>query len=213
VLHVTGSYWAVGLVFVQNARRGVVLEGASHNQFGSVVVQNVGEEGWLFARGSSANYLTSCITQNTGQLVPEKGHAVVVGQDDADPCTANVFHIHNTPSHITTSHYLIRNASSATELQRCTMVAICMKGGDTFAEVHSDRNIFNHVVVSNPAHSKVIVDAFRVWGTSNTFEHGVLDAFCAGYGFNVFATPNTICKSNTVVGAKMGISNIEVVKC
>ncbi len=73
------NHWRIEHVRVRNAKKGVVLDGASDNVLFDVQVDSVGEEGIRLRRFSANNRISGCAIARTGLLRPGYGEGVYIG--------------------------------------------------------------------------------------------------------------------------------------
>lgn len=78
-LHLRADYWVLAGFRVRNARKGIVLDGASHNILRSLQVAQIGEEGVHFRSFSSDNRLELSWIHHVGLLTPRYGEGVYIG--------------------------------------------------------------------------------------------------------------------------------------
>jgi hypothetical protein len=78
-LTIQADYWRIENLTVRNAKKGIVLDRASHNVLEDVRVDQVGEEGIRLRRFSSNNMLTGCVIARTGLLRPGYGEGIYIG--------------------------------------------------------------------------------------------------------------------------------------
>jgi parallel beta-helix repeat protein len=75
----TADHWVLSGFGVRNARKGIVVEGGSHNILRALEVYQIGEEGVHFRRFSTDNLLEHSWVHHVGQLTPIYGEGVYVG--------------------------------------------------------------------------------------------------------------------------------------
>lgn len=75
-----GSHWVLKGFSVSNAKKGIVLEGASHFILDNLDVGNIKQEGIHFRKSSALNILRNSHVHNTGTETPGFGEGVYIGQ-------------------------------------------------------------------------------------------------------------------------------------
>ena len=75
-----GSHWVLKGFSVSGAKKGIVLEGASHCILDGLDVGNIEEEGIHFRKSSADNILRNSHVHNTGTTTPGFGEGVYIGQ-------------------------------------------------------------------------------------------------------------------------------------
>ncbi|QIK73191.1 hypothetical protein G7070_14145 [Propioniciclava coleopterorum] len=81
-LTITGDWWVVNHVTLQNSSKGVVLDGSNRTVLDYITVTNVGDEAVHFMRCSSDNELKWSLIQGTGKAQPGFGEGVYVGSSE-----------------------------------------------------------------------------------------------------------------------------------
>lgn len=75
-----GSHWVLKGFSVSGAKKGIVLEGASHCVLDGLDVGNIEQEGIHFRTSSADNILQNSKVHNTGTGTPGFGEGVYIGQ-------------------------------------------------------------------------------------------------------------------------------------
>ncbi len=88
VMQLEGDFWVVYGLKIENARNGIVLDGASNTIIQNVEVSNTGAQGIVIRNGSSNNVVVESRFGTTGVDLPpaEVGlaEAILIGSDDSD---------------------------------------------------------------------------------------------------------------------------------
>ncbi len=86
-LHLDGAaHWVVAGFTVTGGQKGVMLDGASHNELRSLTVSGTGDEAVHFRSGSSDNVLADSVIERTGLREPRFGEGVYIGSARSNWC-------------------------------------------------------------------------------------------------------------------------------
>lgn len=86
-LHLDGaSYWHLEGFSVSGGQKGVVLDGASHDEVRDLRISGVGDEALHLRAGSSDNLVTGTQVRDTGRHQPEYGEGIYVGTAQSNWC-------------------------------------------------------------------------------------------------------------------------------
>ncbi|MBL7495611.1 right-handed parallel beta-helix repeat-containing protein [Frankia sp. CNm7] len=81
-LHVfKANHWTISGIRITNQKKGLVLDGSSHNVLDGVMVDTIGQEAVHFRSGSSYNTIMNSFVTKTGYSSPGYGEAIYIGSD------------------------------------------------------------------------------------------------------------------------------------
>lgn len=87
-IHLDGAaYWTIADLAVTRGAKGVVLDGANHNELRGIEVSGTGDEGIHLRSGSSDNTVSGVTVSGTGVINPEFGEGIYVGSAESNWCT------------------------------------------------------------------------------------------------------------------------------
>lgn len=79
-IYIKGDYWHLEGFKVSDAKKGIILEGASHCVLDNIEVTKIHEEGIHFRQSSQHNILRNSHVHDTGTVTPGYGEGVYIGQ-------------------------------------------------------------------------------------------------------------------------------------
>jgi parallel beta-helix repeat protein len=169
-LHITGDYVQLKNLKITNAKKGIMLDGASHGLIDGTEVYNIGEEGIHYRDGSSNNTLQNSSVHDTGLVTADYGEGVYVGSDIGKWGTYNAAANYNRISNVTIGPNVraesvdIKEGTTGTIVENCTFDGTGISGAnfsDSFMDVKGNNSIIRNNTLhrnSNPA----IADAFNL---------------------------------------------------
>jgi hypothetical protein len=230
-LTLRADHWRVENLTVRNAKKGIVLHGASHNTLIDVRVENVGEEAIRLRNFSSHNTIERCAVARTGLLRPGYGEGIYIGSDHdswRDNSGGRPDHSDNTRvlrcvfgPDVSAEHIDVKEGTSGGLIDGNVFNGAGISG-ENFADSLMDVKGNGYLIQNNRAvraRSNQLVDGIQVhrklgeWGLRNVLRDNVLELDVPGYGFNVqmqesYDGGNRVEGSNVVAGAALGYSNI-----
>ncbi len=226
------DYWRIENLTVRNAKKGIVLDQASHNILSRLRVYDIGEEAVRMRSFSVDNVLRDSLITRTGRLRPGFGEGVYIGTShdkwegasglEPDRSDRNQVIDCVIGPDVTAEHIDIKEGTSDGAVVGNTMDATGISG-QNYADSWMDIKGNGYVVARNEGVNRgpsAIVDAVQthikldVWGMNNVFSDNVFELNAHGFGFNIQTSDyvadgnNRIGRDNVVSGAKKGPSNI-----
>ncbi len=231
-LLVRADYWRIESLTVRNAKKGIVLDQASHNILSRLRVYDIGEEAVRMRAFSSDNILRDSLITRTGRLRPGFGEGVYIGTShdkwegasglEPDRSDRNQVIDCVIGPDVTAEHIDIKEGTSGGAVVGNMMDATGISG-QNFADSWMDIKGNDYVIAKNEGVNRgpsAIVDAVQThikldeWGMNNVFSGNVFELNAQGFGFNIQTSDfvadgnNRIGDDNVVFGAKKGPSNI-----
>jgi hypothetical protein len=226
------DYWHIENLTVRNAKKGIVLDQASHNILSHLRVYDIGEEAVRMRSFSVDNILRDSQISRTGRLRPGYGEGVYIGTSydkwegasGLEPDRSDRNQVINCVigPDVTAEHIDIKEGTSDGAVVGNLMDATGISG-QNFADSWMDIKGNGYVIAKNEGVNRgpsAIVDGVQthikldVWGQDNVFSGNVFELNAHGFGFNIQTSDyaadgnNRIGKDNIVSGAKKGPSNI-----
>ena len=220
-LHVTASYWVIAGFTIQNAQKGIVLDGASQVTLTGLLVHDIGEEGIHFRKSSTHNWLINSEIRNTGTYAAGYGEGVYIGSavsnwqtvmgsaSTPDPSDSN--HVLNNTIAATAAECIdVKEGTSAGEIRGNTLDGSAISGqnyADSYIDIKGDGYLVSQNRALNP--SPTLVDGFQI--------HVVAEAPSGSSGNNNTVDGNTIDLTGSA-GTGVGVwvqtsSSGNVVRC
>lgn len=177
VLYIIGEYWNIENLICCNAKKGIMLDQASHSVIRNAVVYHIGEEGIHLRDGSSECQVLNCRVYDTGLSTPQYGEAIYIGS--AKSTTGYSYECHNNlvsgcilGPNVAADHVDVKEYTTGNIIENCVMYGGGMTATDSFVDIKG-----NHVVVRgnicDAQGNTNITDAFQVrsqvdgWGIDN----------------------------------------------
>lgn len=200
VLYITGDYWQIKNIRVENAQKGILLDNSNYSVIENCEIFNTGQEAVHFRDNSSYCTIRNSVIHDTGKVTAGYGEGVYIGTyyEDTSKYKENGYgeNCHyNTVSgckfyNVTAEHVDIKEQTIGTIVENCYMDGTGMTGAnyaDSFIDVQgNDAEIRNNECHRN--NNSYITDAFQVhvlidgWGKNNSF-----------YGNTVYLDDETSC--------------------
>jgi hypothetical protein len=215
-LHLTGDYWKVRDIAVQDAQKGIMLDNANRNHISGVTVHDVGDEAVHFRDGSSYNVFEHSRIYNTGGYQPQFGEGVYVGSDGGTSTYEHtvvdnvIRHVHFDAG-ITAEHLDVKEGATGTIIEYNDFNGTGISGensADSFIDIKGINSIVRFNTGRRNGNSNV-VDAFQVrthgscclTGANNRFNDNSVDLDGIGSGgtngYAIFATSQTSATTST----------------
>lgn len=230
-LMVRGSHWRIDALNLRNAKKGIVLHGASFNVLSRMRVEDIGEEGIRLRGNSRNNTINACAIARTGLLRPGYGEGIYIGSahDSWDEVTGGepdrsdntiVLNCVLGPD-IGAELIDIKEGTSGGVVRGNTLDGTGVSG-ENFADSLFDIKGNGYLIEDNRAIKpgpNQLVDGFQIhrklgeWGMRNVVRNNAFDLTVPGYGIHVqiqdgYGGGNLIEGNNVVAGAQRGYSNV-----
>ncbi len=230
-LLVRGDYWHIENITLRNAKKGIVLHGASNNILSGVHLADIGEEAIRLRNFSSGNTVENCSITRTGLLRPGFGEGIYIGTADGDwagetdgiPDRSDGTRVLNCTLGPDVSAELIDIKEGTTGgLIQGNVLNGAGVSGENFADSLLDVKGNDYIINGNRASISaptVLQDGIQIhqkldgWGLRNQLRNNQLGISVPGYGFNVQTKDNSqgdnrIETNNLVTGARLGFTNV-----
>ncbi len=182
VLYITGDYWNIKNISVQNAQKGIILDNSNYSNISGCSVSEIGSEGIHLRDNSSNCTVKNCIVKNTGKVSAGYGEAIYVGSSESTSgygyyCDNNVISDCILGPGVTAELVDIKEYTTGTVIENCTMYGDDISGA-TSANAFLKTKGNNSVIRNNTAYQNgntIIRNAFEVheivsgWGYDNEF--------------------------------------------
>jgi hypothetical protein len=233
-LLVRGNFWRIENVSFRNAKKGIVLHGASNNVLSNIHVADIGEEAIRLRNFSSGNTVENCTIMRTGLLRAGYGEGIYIGTADGDwqdatagmPDRSDGTRVLNCVlgPHVSAELIDIKEGTSGGLIQGNVLNGTGVSG-ENFADSLVDIKGNAYVIAENraiEAGPNALQDGIQVhqklegWGLRNLLRNNQLGLNVAGYGILVQTKEsdsgaNRIENNNVVTGARRGVTNIAAV--
>jgi hypothetical protein len=230
-LMVRGSHWRIDALNLRNAKKGIILHGASNNVLSHVRVEDIGEEGIRLRGHSRNNTIDACVVARTGLLRPGFGEGIYVGSahdsweevTEGEPDRSDNTSILNCVLGPDVGAELIdiKEGTSGGVVRGNTLDGTGISG-ENFADSLFDIKGNGYLIEGNRAIKpgpNQLVDGFQVhrklgeWGMRNVLRNNTLDLAVPGYGIHIqiqenYEGGNLVEGNNIVAGAQRGYSNV-----
>ncbi len=230
-LLIKADHWRIEDLTIRNAKKGIVLEGASHNVLSRLRVVDIGEEGVRMRGFSVGNMLRDSTILHTGRLRPGYGEGVYIGTSndkwlfdyngEPDRSDFNQVLNCNIGPGVTAEHIDIKEGTTGGIIRNNVMNGAGISGenyADSFLDVKGNAYVVEDNVgfVNGPS---AIIDGIQihdklgVWGKRNIFRNNSITLRARGYGINVkpgneLLAPNRVEDNNEIDGAAKGGTNV-----
>ncbi|GAB3893749.1 right-handed parallel beta-helix repeat-containing protein [Kibdelosporangium lantanae] len=222
------NYWNLKGFTVQDSRKGIVLDGASHVTIDGVTVHDIGYEGVHFRKSSSDGVIKNSNVYNTGKVEPGYGEGVYLGSSNSN---WSCYGTNNGKNPDASNNIQVLDnkigpnvAAEGIDIKEGTVNGV-VKGNTLDGTGEKNQNSADstidvkgdgYLITENTA-KNAFLDTFQVhnlWkktGCGNTFSKNKLTVTKAsGYGINVTdqstcesaKKPNIVGASNTSTGGK-----------
>jgi hypothetical protein len=187
VLYLTGDYWMVNHLKIENGQKGIMLDNSNHTIIHGVEVYNIGQEAVHFRDGSSHNIIDQSYIHDTGLHTAGYGEGIYVGSDkgkwETFDKSANFNIIQNNilGPNVSAEHIDIKEGTIGTVIKNNTFNGTGITGehyADSFIDTKgNDALIQNNVFYRN--NNAMIVDGIQIrtqltgWGFRNEFHDNV----------------------------------------
>ena len=220
-LHLDGaSYWRVKGFTIQNAQKGVMLDGVTRVGLQGLLVQQIGDEAVHLRTGSTLNVVRGLTIRQTGLRKPKLGEGVYIGTAQSNWCEVN----HCQPDH-SDGNFVVGNVFTATsaesvDLKEGTSGGVLsgnrfdgagITGADSWVDVKGN----GWLIVGNRG-TDAPVDGYQVheildgWGYRNLFGANLSTVNASGYAIKVTKqhSGNVVRCDNQATAAGQGLTNI-----
>ncbi len=182
VLYITGDYWNIENLSVQNAQKGIILDNSNYSNIYGCEVSETGSEGIHLRDNSSECTVKNCTVTNTGIISPGYGEAIYVGSSESTSgygyyCDNNVISDCILGPGVTAELVDIKEYTTGTIIENCIMYGDDISG-ETSANAFLKTKGNKSVIRNNTAYQNgntIIRNAFEVheivsgWGYDNEF--------------------------------------------
>jgi parallel beta-helix repeat protein len=224
-LHLVGaSYWTVSGLTVDNAAKGVVLDGSSHDTLSGLDVHGIGQEGIHLRADSSDNTVSGSLVHDTGLSSPAYGEGVYVGSAKSNWATYTAGLPDTSDRNVITGNQISRTGAESVDIKEGTTGGTLSDNtfdgtgmsGQNYADSWVDVKGNGWLIAGNRG-THALTDGFQThvavtgWGQDNVFRSNVADTRSAGYGFaleKASTVHNTVACSNTAPSAAAGLANV-----
>jgi parallel beta helix pectate lyase-like protein len=219
------DFWNLDGFTVNNASKGIVLDGSSHVFLNNMKVSNVGQEAVHFRAFSRYNVIRDSEITGTGKKSAQYGEGVYIGSANSnwgtytggqpDTSDRNIV-INNTFTNFTAEGIDLKEGSTGGYVAGNTFEGSAISGqnsADSWIDAKG-----NYYLIENNVGTNTLVDGFQVhsvyagWGANNAFKANTANVNASGYGFNIVSTAmqfgNIVYCSNTATGAGLGLANV-----
>ncbi len=214
------SYWTLAGFTVRNARKGIMLDGASHNLLRDLEVYQIGEEGVHFRAFSTDNLLLQSTIHDVGLYTASYGEGVYIGSAYAnwpmysggqpDRSDRNQV-IGNTLRHTTAESIDVKEGTIGGLIQGNTFLGAGMTAATAWVNVKgNDYIIRENVGQGSPVDGFQTNVVLKGWGNRNAFHVNTADVQGIGYGIRIrtSGTGNVVGCDNQVTNAALGFANV-----
>jgi len=219
------NYWNITGLTVNNASKGIVLDGSSNDFIDNVTVSNTGQEGVHFRSFSRYDVLKNSTVSNTGLRSPQYGEGVYIGSANSnwatysngqpDTSDRNVIY-GNTLSTITAEPIDVKEGTTGGHFANNSFDGSAISGqnsADSWMDVKGNYNLIeNNIGVNTLQDGYQVHVAYAGWGADNLFRNNISQVNAPGYGFNLvngaMGQGNVVDCSNVVTGAAMGFADV-----
>jgi hypothetical protein len=230
-LLIKADHWRIEDLTIRNAKKGVVLDAASHNVLSRLRVLDIGEEGVRMRGFSVGNTLRDSTILRTGRLRPGYGEGVYIGTSndkwhfdyngEPDRSDFNQVINCNIGPEVTAEHIDIKEGTTGGIIRNNVMNGAGISGenyADSFLDVKGNAYVVEDNVgfVNGPSSIMdgiQVHDKLGVWGKRNIFRNNSITLRARGYGINVkpgneVLEPNRVEDNNEIDGAARGGANV-----
>ena len=233
-LHITASYWVIAGFTIQNAQKGIVLDGASQVTLTGLLVHDIGEEGIHFRKSSTHNWLINSEIRSTGTYTAGYGEGVYIGSavsnwqsvmgSASTPDQSDSNHVLNNTIAATAAECIdIKEGTSAGEIRGNTLDGSAISGqnyADSYIDIKGDGYLVSQNRAINP--SATLVDGFQIHvvadapsgssGNDNTLDGNTIDLTgSAGTGVGIWvqtsSSGNVVSCNNSVTPSGYALLN------
>jgi parallel beta-helix repeat protein len=213
------NYWHLEGFSVTDGQKGVVTDKTTGALIQGLTVYGIGDEGIHLRDFSSNNTVDGNTVSNTGMLKAKYGEGIYVGTAKSNWCSFSQCRIdasdHNVVSdndisRTTAENVDIKEGTTGGTLRDNTFDGVGMTAADSWVDVKG-----NDWLIEDNVGRDSVNDGFQThqilagWGSDNVFAGNTADVDGPGYGFHITKPLGNVVRcSNTVVGARAGLSNI-----
>jgi hypothetical protein len=218
------SWWVLTGFTVKGGQKGIMLDGAHHNRLVNLAVHDVGMEAIHFRSHSSYNRLERSVVFATGLQTPGYGEGVYLGSaksnwdtyTNGEPDRADFNEIVDNRIGPTSAESIDIKEGTTGGLVLANHFDGAGMSGANYADSWLDIKGNGYQIVDNIGQN-ALVDGFQThvqvdgWGNDNVFRRNRAEVLGPGYGFNIHSksTGTVIGCDNVVIGAALGLANID----
>jgi hypothetical protein len=220
-LHFDGSsHWRVNGFTVQDAQKGVMLDGASDIGLQRLLVQNIGDEAVHLRSGSTSNVVRSLTIRQTGRRKPKFGEGVYIGSAKSNWCEVNKCVADHSDNNYVLSNRMSATSSESVDIKEGTSGGVVagnrfdgtgMSGADSWVDVKGNGwLITGNIGIRAPEDGFQVHEILDGWGYRNLFNANASTVDSGGYAIHVTKvhSGNVVMCNNKVSAAGDGLTNI-----
>ncbi|MDB5243849.1 MAG: hypothetical protein JWP57_4475, partial [Spirosoma sp.] len=213
------SNWVLSGFTAQNGQKGIVTDESSNSIIEGLTVTNIGDEAIHLRKNSSSNLVIGNTVSNTGNRNKKFGEGIYIGSAVSNWCTYNDCLTDQSNYNIIADNDISGTTAENIDIKEGTIGGIVkgnrFDGGSmtsSTAWINVKGNAWtirdNHGQ-NSPQDGYQTHNILQQWGDYNLFTGNTGSVDAVGYAFALRpAMHNTVSCSNTVTGAKSGLSNI-----
>jgi len=215
------EHWRLIGFGVQNAQKGIIVDGSSDTVLGGLTVRRIGDEAIHLRSGSVDNLVVGSTISETGLRKPEFGEGVYVGTAESNWCDISDCKPDRSDRNRIVGNTITKTTAEAVDIKEGTSggtvtgntfdgSALVAATADSWVDVKGNNwSIIDNTGRTSPRDGFQTHEIVDGWGTGNRFAGNVARVDGPGYGYAL--TPvrgNTIACTNTASGAAKGLSNV-----
>jgi hypothetical protein len=217
--HLEADHWILQGFSVTRFQKGIVLDGANHNELRDLAIYGIGAEGIHLRACSSDNLVADSDVHDVGQTDPHAGEGVYIGSavDNWRTCSGgrpdksdrNRVIGNRIGPNTTAESVDIKEGTTGTVVTGNTFDGRGMTAADSWVDVKG-----NDALISDNTGTSAPRDGFQThvivagWGHGNRFTGNHAKVNGPGYGFRIDGSPNFVDCDNVVTRAKSGMANL-----
>jgi hypothetical protein len=220
-LHLNGSsWWRVKGFTVQNAQKGVMLDGVTGVGLQDLTVDQIGDEAVHLRRNSTKNVVRGLTIGVTGLRKPKFGEGVYIGTAESNWCEITACAQDHSDGNFVLNNDFEATSAEAVDIKEGTSSGVvagnrfdgaAITGADSWVDVKG-----NGWLISGNQGTRAPEDGYQVheivdgFGYRNLFSGNKSAVDAGGYAFKVTKTKsgNVVRCNNTETGAGAGLTNI-----
>ena len=220
-LHLDGaSWWRVKGFTVQNAQKGVVLDGVTGVGLQGLRIDQIGDEAVHLRRNSSKNVVRGLTVDRTGLRKPKFGEGVYIGTAESNWCEISKCEQDHSNGNFVLNNVFTATSAEAVDIKEGTSGGVVagnrfdgagITGADSWVDVKG-----NGWLIADNVGTRAPEDGYQVheivdgFGYRNLFVHNTSAVNAGGHAIKVTKTHsgNVVRCDNTATGAAQGLSTI-----
>ncbi|HEU5108512.1 MAG TPA: hemagglutinin protein, partial [Micromonosporaceae bacterium] len=217
---------------VTRSQKAVVTERATFSELDGLHLHHIGDEAVALRRDSTDNVVRNSLIEETGLFEPQYGEGVYIGTwngswqgGQPDASDRNQVLDNTFGPNVRAEHVDIKEGTSGGVVRGNRFEGRGLSGqnfADSFIDAQGNDYVISDNVGSFTAGSGTFANAFEThiqldgWGCGNVFRGNSADLGGVGQYLvrvqlpNCAGNPNVVASSNTVTGARTGLTNIPV---